>query len=84
MPSNKIVTFEGNASFVGTIYAPQADLNLKGSGNNEYDFLGACVVNTVKMNGHFHFHYDLALRKQVWKGYMPTTWNELNPNAPVN
>src|SRR6185503_10231337 len=59
----KGITFSGNANFTGTIYAPEAAFELNGSGNNAIDFIGASITKTVKMNGHFKFHYDEALRK---------------------
>jgi len=84
MPTNTSFAFKANAAFTGIVYAPQADFTLGGGGNNDYDFAGACVVNTIKMNGHFHFHYDEALRKQYWSGYQAAAWNEVDPNAPLS
>ena len=84
LPANRSLSFSGNASFTGTIYAPEADFTLGGGGKNEYDFVGACVVNTIKLNGHYHFHYDEALRDALWSGYVVTAWNEIDPNAPLN
>src|SRR5213593_3152202 len=37
LPSNTTINLTGNGSFFGTIYAPQADFNLKGSGNSSID-----------------------------------------------
>jgi len=84
LPSNTSFAFKGNASFTGIVYAPEADFTLGGGGSNDYDFVGACVVNTIKMNGHFHFHYDEALRKKYWSGYQAAAWNEVDPNAPLS
>jgi hypothetical protein len=36
------------------------------------------------MNGHYHLHFDKALRSQIWKGYVAKAWNELDANAPLN
>jgi hypothetical protein len=78
LPSNKSVSFSGNAAYVGTIYAPDADLILGGGGNNTYDFVGASVSNTVKMNGHFNFHYDEALANLNNVGkYLISSWDEI-------
>ena len=78
LPSNTSVTFNGNAAFTGTIYAPQAALSLGGGGNNAYDFVGASVSRTVSMNGHFNFHYDEALgRMGNDGGFVVASWNEL-------
>ena len=47
---------------VGTIYAPQADFNLKGSGKTSVDdFTGASITKTTTMAGNFNFHYDESL-----------------------
>jgi len=77
-PNNTSVSFNGNASFTGAVYAPGAAFSLGGGGNDFYDFVGASVSLTVVMNGHYHFHYDEALRN--WgpgKGFVPTRWTEL-------
>jgi len=84
LPSNTSFTFKANAAFTGAIYAPEAEFTLGGGGKNEYDFVGACVVNTIKLNGHYHFHFDEALRKALWQGYVVTAWNEIDPNTPLN
>lgn len=77
LPSNKSVKMQGNAAFTGTIYAPQADLVLGGGGSTVYDFIGASVTKTVKMNGTFNFHYDEALGKYgPRRGYTIISWSE--------
>jgi hypothetical protein len=77
LPSNKLVEFNGNANFTGAIYAPQADFELGGGGSSQYDFVGASVTKSVKMNGHFRFHYDENLRNNgMGKSYVPTSWKE--------
>jgi len=36
------------------------------------------VTGSVKMNGHFNFHYDENLGKlQTGRGFIVTSWNEL-------
>jgi hypothetical protein len=77
----RTITFSGNSSFTGTIYAPNADLILNGSGNNTLDFTGASITKSVKLNGHFNFHYDEALRFiGPSRGFIVTSWNELLPS----
>jgi len=77
-PSCTQITFGGNASFTGAIYAPSADFALGGGGQDSYDFVGASVTRTVKMNGHFNFHYDEDLAKVgPGQGYIPVGWVEL-------
>jgi hypothetical protein len=78
LPSNTSLSFGGNASFTGTIYAPQADLSLGGGGSDSYDFVGAAIAGSVHMNGHFKFHYDEALAKIGPKRvFLITGWNEI-------
>jgi hypothetical protein len=79
LPSNTAIEFGGNGAFAGAIYAPSADFTLGGGGNNSVDFIGASVTKTVKMNGHFNFHYDEALSRIGGdRGYLPVSWAELN------
>jgi len=77
LPSNTAVTFSANAAFTGNINAPEAAFTLGGGGNNTYDFAGACVVKSVKMNGHFNFHYDEDLVNSKATGYAAISWDEL-------
>ena len=77
LPSNTSVTFGGNATFTGAIYAPEAAFTLGGGGSNTIDFIGASVTKSVKMNGHFNFHYDENLRRNgMGRGFIPTKWRE--------
>jgi hypothetical protein len=78
LPSNINFGLAANAAFVGTIYCPNAALVLGGGGSTTYDFVGASVSNTVKMNGGFNFHYDENLRRAgPGRGFIPTNWAEL-------
>ena len=78
LASNTSVDFSGNASVTGVVYAPTADFSLGGGGSDTYDFVGSSVTKTVKMNGHFNFHYDENLRNNnMGRGYIPTDWKEL-------
>ena len=77
LASNTSVNLAGNFSFTGVIYAPNADLQLGGGGADLYDFVGASVTKSVRMNGHFRFHYDENLRNNgMGRGYVPTNWRE--------
>jgi len=81
LKSNTSLSFGGNSSFTGVIYAPYADFKLGGSGNGDYDFVGASVTKSVALNGHFHFHYDESLANRFpIKKYAVIAWNELDPN----
>ena len=78
MPGNTSVSMSGNAAFTGAIYAPSADFTLGGGGSATYDFVGSSVTSTVKMNGHFNFHYDESLGNTgPRRGYVITSWNEI-------
>jgi hypothetical protein len=78
LPSNTSVSFGGNASFTGTIYAPQANLTLNGGGGSTvYDFVGASVSRTSNLRGNFSFHYDEALGRTDTEGlFVIASWNE--------
>lgn len=78
LPSNQSLSFTGNGQFTGAIYAPNADFTMNGGGNNIIDFCGAAVGSTIKMNGHFNFHYDENLgRFGPRRGFVILSWNEI-------
>jgi hypothetical protein len=71
------INLGGNAEFAGTIDAPNAHLDLNGSGASMNDFSGAAKVKSARFNGNFRFHYDEALPKiGAWRGFVLTSWNE--------
>ncbi|HYT59819.1 MAG TPA: collagen-binding domain-containing protein, partial [Haliangiales bacterium] len=79
--SNTTLSFGGNSTFTGVIYAPYADFKLGGSGGDNYDFVGASVSKTVTMTGHFHFHYDESLARLFpVKQFVVYSWSDINPN----
>ena len=81
LKSNTSLKFAGNGAFTGVVYAPFADFQLAGGGNNTDDFFGASVSKTVQMNGHFNFHYDESLASRFpIRRYVVYAWNELDPN----
>jgi len=79
LPTNTSINLTGNGAFYGTIYAPQADFNLKGSGKSSYDdFTGSSITKTTTMTGNFKFHYDESLiYLSTLGGYDPISWDEL-------
>lgn len=77
LPSNGDLTWTGNASYVGTIYAPNATFSMGGGGSTFNDFQGAVTCKYVDMNGHFNFHYDQALSRISGSGYSVAGWKEL-------
>jgi hypothetical protein len=80
LPTNTALTWSGNATYVGTVYAPQAAFECGGGGSSLYDYQGACVVKSVNMNGHFNFHYDENLKRRgPMSGFQMKSWTELRP-----
>lgn len=79
LPSNTSLSLSGNGAFIGAIYAPSAAFVMNGGGSSTTtDFIGASVSRTVRMNGHYNFHYDELLgRVGPSNGYVVTSWNEL-------
>ncbi|HEY5915398.1 MAG TPA: hypothetical protein VJA21_32850 [Verrucomicrobiae bacterium] len=79
LPSTTTMSWSGNNTFNGTIYAPQAIMALKGSGfTSTNDFQGSCVTRALTLQGHFNFHFDESLVKTgPSKGYTVTSWREL-------
>ena len=73
-----VVKLAGNGAFIGTVYAPNAQLQGKGGGSDTDDFQGAAIVGSVSYNGHFNFHYDEKLGDNnaltQWK---IASWTEL-------
>ncbi len=78
LPTCTSIALGGNAAWTGTIYAPQADFKSGGGGSDNYDVVGAVIVNTVSMNGHFEFHYDENLgRNGPSSSFVISSWVEL-------
>jgi hypothetical protein len=59
-PSTQIIKVGGNGQLYGAIYAPNADVELRGGGSSGM-VLGSVVAKTINMNGGTDFHYDEAL-----------------------
>jgi hypothetical protein len=76
--SNTQVKFTGNASFTGTIYAPEAAFSMGGGGSSTYDFVGSSVTLSAAVNGHYNFHYDQNLSNAgPRRGFVANSWQEL-------
>jgi hypothetical protein len=76
--NNTRINYSGNAAFTGTIYAPEAFFKISGGGSTIYNFVGAVVVQSAQVNGHFAFHFDQALlRYGPIRAYLPASWTEL-------
>ena len=77
-PSVTSFSFTGNGQFTGVFIAPNADMNLSGSGSSNEDFSGALMMNSVTLNGHFSFHWDEGLQDVNFNGrFLVQTWNEV-------
>jgi hypothetical protein len=78
LPTLKNLTWNGNAAFLGTIYAPEAYFKLGGGGSTPYDFQGSTTVQTIDMSGQFNLHYDENLKRiGPSSGFIVTSWREL-------
>jgi hypothetical protein len=77
-PTCTSITLGGNAAFCGYIYAPSASFTANGGGADASDCMGAVIVKTVTLNGHFNFHYDENLgRNGPRSAFIVSGWNEL-------
>ena len=77
--TSKLTTLSmgGNGESTCVLYVPYANVTFHGGGHSDQDFSGAAVVNSIKLNGHYSFHYDEALgRRGLWRGFVVTSWNE--------
>jgi hypothetical protein len=77
-PNCTSLKYSGNGDFTGAMYFPEADFTLSGGGSGITDFIGSSVTRTVQMNGHYHFHFDEALKK--WNpnnAFVAASWREL-------
>jgi hypothetical protein len=78
LPANTKITYSGNSIFVGTIYAPDADLKLSGGGSSTFDINGSVIAKSVTFSGHFMFHFDEDLiNSGASRGYFAKSWAEL-------
>ncbi len=76
LPAVTSITLSGNSTFVGAIYSPEAVLTMNGGGNNN-NLIGAAVVKSVTLNGHYNFHYDEALgTNALSRGFVVDRWQE--------
>lgn len=81
-PATTSLNLGGNAEFIGTILAPEANVRMNGGGKSNTDFVGAIMANSITLNGHFSFHYDEALGHQPSSSrFIIVSWNEVDPNS---
>jgi len=78
LPNNTSVSFGGNSAVNSVIYCPSAQFTLGGGGADTFDFQGSVMARSIKLNGHFNFHFDEDLAKNgPVRGYVATSWKEL-------
>jgi hypothetical protein len=76
-PGAQKLFLHGNGVLVASVYAPNADIELKGGGNSG-EMSGSVVGNTIKMTGNYKFHYDEALAKETGGNpFAISSWREL-------
>jgi hypothetical protein len=81
-PNVTSFTLNGNGTFTGIIIAPEAAVQMNGGGKSYEDFIGCLMAASIKMNGHFKFHYDESLsRSGANSRYIATSWDEINPTG---
>ncbi len=74
LPTCKKIDVWTGSDFEAVIYAPSADMTLKGNA----EFYGASVTKTVSMNGTTAYHYDEALGASNYgRGFVVVSWEEL-------
>ena len=77
LPDNINISMQGNASFTGVLFAPNAALGIGGGGSDEIDFLGAIIARMVTVNGKMTFHFDEAVKRLGSRGFVASRWDEL-------
>jgi hypothetical protein len=77
LPGVTSISCGGSSTFVGAIYAPEANMTLNGGGSGN-NFVGALVVKNLTLSGHYNIHFDSALlRYGPKRGYVPASWQEM-------
>ena len=66
------IQYSGGSSFIGTIYAPYADVNWSGS----TAVSGSVVANSFTDSGGANIHYDEGLQGQ-YGSYVASSWAEV-------
>lgn len=72
----------GQGALQGTLYAPNATLDLRGGGQTGF-LHGAVVARAVVFSGNYELHYDINLARHpgVAEGYNIYRWEELQDPA---
>lgn len=75
-PATQTVSISGNGEYIGTIYAPNGNLTLSGSGSTS----GAVIANNVTVSGNGQYHYDTRLANvhtPLDSSFRVSAWAEL-------
>jgi hypothetical protein len=75
-PATQSITISGTGDFIGTIYAPNANILLNGNGATN----GAIIGKSMIVSGSGLFHYDTRLagiETSLDRSFRPTSWSEL-------
>jgi hypothetical protein len=64
LPANTNVVWSVNDVYAGTLYAPRATVRLGGGGASPLDLQGACVAESIIINGHVNVHFDENLKRR--------------------
>jgi hypothetical protein len=64
LPSCTSAAIAGNGPWIGTVYAPEADMTVYGNG----DLSGATVANSLTLGSNASLHYDESLNVKVCSG----------------
>jgi hypothetical protein len=76
------IDMKGNGAFVGTIYAPYADLTGGGGGVDGKDSSGSIIAKSVTLTGKWNFHFDEALLANgPNRGWIAKNWKEVSSTA---
>lgn len=81
------IKLHGNGALIGAVYAPNSDIELKGSGSTGVMY-GAAVGDDIEFVGNYEFHYDEDLANlededDETGSYVPVVneWSELTDSG---
>jgi len=79
LQAGQTIKISGNGQLYSSVYAPNADVELKGGGDSG-EVLGGMVAFTATITGGSVFHFDEALRGIIYSEgqYTVESWLEMN------
>jgi hypothetical protein len=82
MPTCKEIKLSGSSEFIGSLYAPQAEVSMVSGGDVDHNLIGSVVAKSIKLTGNYQIHYDEALNKLPATGaYYVASWEETAPET---